>query len=83
MPNIADILTAYGKVADFVRGRKTYIVSGLLVVVGLVRLIAGEIDITAFLASQDLVIVLNGLGLGFLRAGVNAPSEQKTIDPVA
>lgn len=54
----------------FLKGYRTYIVSGLLVVVGLVNLLAGELSLDAFLASPDLVILLTGLGFAGLRASV-------------
>lgn len=52
------------------QGYKTYIIAGLMVAIALVRLSAGEIDMTTFLNSPDLILLLNGLGFAFLRAGI-------------
>jgi len=54
----------------FLSGYKTYIVAFLMVLIGVVSLVTGELSWTEFLNSPDLLILLNGLGLGFLRAGV-------------
>lgn len=57
---------------NYIRGYRTYIVAGLLVLVSLVHLISGDISFTQFLGSSDLLILLNGLGLGALRAGLTS-----------
>ena len=59
------------QIVSFVSGKKTYIVSGLLVLVSLVSLIAGEITLVDFLKGPDMLILLNGLGLASLRAGIS------------
>ncbi len=55
---------------DKFKGYKTFIVSGLLVIVGLINLLAGDISLTQFLSSPDLLVILGGLGLAGLRDAV-------------
>ncbi len=55
---------------NFLKGYKTYIIATLLVLVSLVHLITGDIGIFDFVQSPDLLILLNGLGLGALRSAV-------------
>ena len=55
---------------DWLKGHKTYIVSGLLVVVGIIQVISGDMTFQQFLASPACQEILTGLGLGALRAGV-------------
>jgi len=59
------------KIRKWLDGKKTYIVSALLVLVSLVRLIDGDISLAEFFAKEDFLVLLNGLGLGSLRAGVS------------
>lgn len=58
------------KVKDFLAGRKTYIVAGLMVLIGLVNYVTGDVSLAQFVSTEEFRIVLEGLGLGFLRAGV-------------
>lgn len=51
-------------------GRKTYIVASLMVVIGLVKLMVGDMSLVDFLMSGDLQLLLEGLGIGTLRAGI-------------
>lgn len=57
-------------IKDFLDGKKTYIISSLLVIVALVRLLDGDITISEFMNNSEFLVLLNGLGLGSLRAGV-------------
>lgn len=56
---------------NFIKGKKTYIIAALLVLVALVNVITGDTSIAEFLESPDLLVLLNGLGLATLRAAVN------------
>ncbi len=56
---------------SFLSGKKTYIVAFLMVLVGIVNLAVGDLSLTSFLNSPDLLYVLNGLGIAALRAGIN------------
>ena len=51
-------------------GKKTYIIAGLMILIALVNLVSGDITIVEFIESDDMRILLEGLGLGALRAGV-------------
>jgi hypothetical protein len=55
---------------NFLKGYKTYIVATLLVLVSLVHLATGDISIIEFIKSPDVLVLLNGLGLGALRAAL-------------
>ena len=57
---------------SWLKGKKTYPVSGLMVLVALLDLITGDMGIAEFFASPDLSTLLSGVGLGTLRAGVAA-----------
>ena len=61
---------------SWLQGKKTYLVSGLIVLVSLLDLITGDMDIVGFLSSPDLSVLLNGVGLGTLRAGVAARHDR-------
>lgn len=56
----------------FIKGKKTYIVAFLMVLIGVVHVVSGDTTLAGFLStsSPDLTLILNGLGLGALRAGV-------------
>jgi len=56
---------------EFLQGKKTYVISFLLCLVALVRVLTGEIGFFDFVASPDFIILLNGVGLATLRAGVS------------
>jgi len=60
---------------EFLKGRKTYIISTLLVLASLTGVISGDVTVANFLNSNDLWILLNGLGLGSLRAGLTKISK--------
>ena len=55
---------------EFLKGKKTYVISFLLCLVALVRVLTGEIAFFDFVASPDFIVLLNGLGLATLRAGL-------------
>ena len=57
---------------NFLSGKKTHVVAFLMVLVGAVNLITGDVTLQAFLSSPDLHLVLEGLGISFLRQGVAA-----------
>jgi hypothetical protein len=54
----------------WLKGKKTYIVSGLMVLTSLIHLILGEIGLVEFFATEHMNTLLEGLGLSTLRAGV-------------
>ena len=55
---------------EFLSGKKTQIIAWLMVLVAIVGLITGDVTLDTFLASPDLHLALEGLGLSFLRSGV-------------
>ena len=55
---------------DFLKGKKTYIVSGLLAVVSLINMLSGKTTITDFIGSDHFTTLLGAAGLSSLRAGI-------------
>lgn len=55
---------------DWLRGKKTYIVAGLMVLASLLHLVTGDIGFAEFFTSTHFNTLLEGVGLGSLRAGV-------------
>jgi hypothetical protein len=56
---------------QWLQGKKTYIVAGLMVAASLIHLLSGDIGFAEFAASEHLNTLLEGVGLGTLRAGVS------------
>jgi len=57
---------------EYLKGKKTYIVAMLLVLVSVVNFFAGDASLATLLSDPNLLVLLNGLGLGALRAGVSS-----------
>lgn len=55
---------------QFLKGRKTHIIATLMVLVGVVNLVIGDISLVEFAGSKDLHLVLEGLGFSTVRAGI-------------
>lgn len=55
---------------NWLKGKKTYIIAGLLVAAGIVKVVVGDLSLIDFFQSPELFEILAGLGLGALRAGV-------------
>lgn len=55
---------------NFLSGYKAIIIGILLTLVGLVNLITGDITTVEFLNDPNLLVVLNGLGVIFIRLGM-------------
>jgi hypothetical protein len=60
---------------SWLKGKKTFIVAGAMVFVSLLNFVTGDISLIEFLGSGDLQILLEGLGIGFLRAGVSKATK--------
>lgn len=60
---------------SFIKGYKTYIIAFLMVLVAVVNFITGDLGLVEFLNSPDILVLLNGLGLGALRAGVSKVNQ--------
>jgi hypothetical protein len=60
---------------NLLRGKKTYIVSGLMILISILKvgvsILNGESTFIDALQSDAAVQILEGLGLGTLRAGVS------------
>ncbi len=55
---------------NYLKGKKTYIIAGLMVTVSIAQLIAGDISIGDIFTSPHFNTLLGGLGLGSLRSGL-------------
>jgi hypothetical protein len=55
---------------NWLNGKKTYLVSGLMVAVTLLQLITGQTTLQEFILSEHITTLLEAVGLGTLRAGV-------------
>lgn len=60
----------YNPYMDFLKGKKTYIIAALLVLVALVKLTTGDTTLMDFFNDPNLIVLLNGLGLAALRSAV-------------
>ena len=56
---------------QWLKGKKTYIVAGLMASASLVHLMSGDMGLAEFVTSDHLNALLEGIGLGTLRAGVS------------
>lgn len=57
---------------QWLKGKKTYIVAGLMALASLVHLVSGDMGLAEFVTSDHLSTLLEGIGLGTLRAGVSS-----------
>ena len=55
---------------DWLRGKKTYFVSGLMALTALSHLVTGEITFLQFVTGEHVTTLLEAIGLGTLRAGI-------------
>jgi hypothetical protein len=55
---------------NWLNGKKTYLVAGLMGLVTLLQLITGETTLQEFIMSEQLTTLMEAAGLGTLRAGV-------------
>ena len=60
---------------NWLKGKKTYIVAGLMVLTSLVHLISGDMGFAELVTSEHFNTLLEGMGLGTLRAGVSQNSR--------
>ena len=56
---------------EFLKGRKSYVIAILMVLAGLVQFLTGDITLAELLQGEHARIILEGLGLAALRAGVS------------
>lgn len=55
---------------EYLRGRKTYIIAALMVMASIVKMVSGDISLVELVGSADFNLLLEGLGLSSLRAGI-------------
>ena len=55
---------------DWLKGKKTYIIATLMVLVSIVKLATGDMSFAEFFSSNDINTLLQGFGLSSLRASV-------------
>ncbi len=55
---------------NWMKGKKTYIVSMLMATVTLLQLITGETTLQEFIMSEHVTTLIEAVGLGTLRAGI-------------
>jgi len=55
---------------NWLNGKKTYLVSGLMAAVTLLQLITGQTTLQEFILGEHITTLLEAVGLGTLRAGV-------------
>jgi hypothetical protein len=55
---------------NWLKGKKTYIVSGLMATVTLLQLLAGDTTLQEFVMSEHVTTLIEAVGLGTLRAGI-------------
>ena len=57
-------------IREWLKGKKTYIVAALMVLVAIVNFLAGDMGLVELLQDPYLMVLLNGAGFAALRAGV-------------
>jgi len=55
---------------NWLKGKKTYIIAVLMVAVSLIHLLSGDMSLAEFVTSEHINALLEGIGLGTLRAGI-------------
>jgi hypothetical protein len=56
---------------DWLKGKKTYVIASLMVLTSLVKLAVGDMTFTEFFSGNDVNTLLEGIGIGTLRAGIS------------
>ncbi|CAI2719755.1 hypothetical protein [Nitrospina watsonii] len=55
---------------NWLRGKKTYMVAAMMVAISILNIMSGEESLGTFVSSPHFNTLLEGIGLGTLRAGV-------------
>ena len=55
---------------ETLKGKKTYVVAGLVVAKSVYLMLLGEMSLVTFLGSADLNVMLAGMGLATVRASL-------------
>lgn len=56
---------------QWLRGKKTYVIASLMASVSLIHLFSGDMSFVEFVSSEHLNTLLEGVGLGTLRASIS------------
>lgn len=67
---------------NWLKGKKTYIVSALMVMVSLMQLVTGDLTLVEFLNSEQMTQLIEALGLTTLRAGILQAQKDTTREIV-
>jgi hypothetical protein len=67
---------------NWLNGKKTYIVSILMLFVSSLNLITGDISLNEFVSSDSMTLLLEAMGLSSLRAGVKKNQEETIYEVV-
>lgn len=57
---------------NWLKGKKTYIIAGLMATTSLIHLLLGDMSLAEFVSGEHVNTLLEGIGLGTLRAGVSS-----------
>ena len=55
----------------WLKGKKPYLIAGLMVLVSMLHLVFGDISLAEFVTSEHVNTLFEGIGLGTLRAGIS------------
>ncbi|MBC8287636.1 MAG: hypothetical protein H8E42_09225 [Nitrospinae bacterium] len=63
---------------NWLKGKKTYIISALMVMTSLIHLVSGDLTLVEFLNGEQIINLFEALGLTTLRAGVWQNQKETT-----
>ncbi len=66
---------------SWLNGKKTYIISALMVVVSLMHLVTGDLTLIEFLSSEQMINLFEAVGLTTLRVGVGQ-NQKDTVSEI-
>lgn len=64
------------KFQNWLSGKKTFIVAILMVLIGVVNFLTGDVTLSEFLKTEEIKIVMEGIGLATLRLGVGKANKK-------
>jgi hypothetical protein len=67
---------------NWLKGKKTYIVSTLMFLVSFFNLIFGDISLNEFFSSDSMNLLLEAMGLSTLRAGIKQSQQDAIFEVV-
>ncbi len=66
---------------NWLNGKKTYIISFLMILTSLIHLLTGDLTLKEFLNGEELINLLEAMGLSTLRIGVSQ-NQKNTVHEV-